>query len=85
MGSRMAIEYCLENGIDELIIYHDYAGIGMWGDDQWKANLDMTREYKAFVREAREKMKISFVKVKAHTGDKYNEAADRLAKSALGL
>lgn len=85
MGARLAIEYCLRNGIKNLVIYHDYMGIGMWGDDRWKANLDMTKEYKDFVRQAREKMNIRFVKVKAHSGDRYNEIADKLAKSALGI
>ena len=30
-------------------------------------------------------MKIVFIKVEAHTGVKYNEMADRLAKDAIGL
>jgi ribonuclease HI len=30
-------------------------------------------------------VQISFVKVAAHTGDYYNEMADRLAKEALGI
>ena len=30
-------------------------------------------------------MKIDFIKVEAHTGVKYNEMADRLAKDAIGL
>ena len=30
-------------------------------------------------------MKIDFIKDDAHTGNKYNEMADQLAKEALGL
>lgn len=82
-GAVLAIEYCKAHGIDELVIYHDYLGIGKWADDEWKANLDMTREYKEYIREKRKTMKISFVKVKGHSGDKYNEMADALAKAAL--
>lgn len=85
MGSETAIQYCLDNGIDSVTIYHDYNGISKWANDEWKANLDMTKSYKAFVREARKHMTINFVKVEAHTGDKYNEMADKLAKSALGI
>lgn len=85
MGARLAIEYCIEQGLSRVTIYHDYEGVGKWGDDLWKANLDMTREYKEFVREARRRIEISFVKVKAHSGNEYNERADALAKMALGI
>ena len=30
-------------------------------------------------------MQIRFVKVKGHSGDTYNDMADRLAKEALGM
>ena len=85
MGAECGISYCLEHSIPEAVIYYDYMGIGKWGDDEWKANLPMTREYKQFVADARKKMRITFRKVAAHTGDRYNEMADRLAKAALGI
>lgn len=85
MGARTAISYCLDNGIDAVTIYHDYMGISKWGNNEWKANLEMTQSYKRFVAEARKSIRIDFVKVAAHTGDKYNEMADKLAKSALGI
>lgn len=85
MGAVNAIRYCQEHDIDEVYIYHDYNGIGKWGDDEWKANLPLTRKYKQFVADARKNMKIVFIKVEAHTGVKYNEMADRLAKDAIGL
>lgn len=84
MGARLAIAYALEQGAESLAIYHDYAGIGKWGDDEWKANLPMTQDYKAFVREARKRLRIRFVKVKGHSGNAYNDRADALAKAALG-
>ncbi|WP_207651546.1 ribonuclease HII [Mogibacterium pumilum] len=82
-GAELAINYCKEHGIDSVVIYHDYLGVGKWADDEWKANLDMTRAYKEYIRENRKSMKISFVKVKGHSGDKYNELADALAKAVL--
>ena len=85
MGARLAIDYCLNKGIDALTIYHDYEGVGRWGDDEWKANLEMTKTYKEYVANARKKMTIKFVKVKAHVGNKYNELADKLAKGALNM
>ena len=83
MGARLAIDYFISKGYKAVVIHHDYEGVGKWGDNLWKANLDMTREYKAYVAEAREKINIKFVKVTAHAGNKYNEMADKLAKNAL--
>lgn len=85
MGSKMAIEFCLKNGINEVEIYHDYEGVGRWPDGDWKARNPLTQAYADFVRRARQQMKITFVKVAAHTGNKYNELADKLAKEALGI
>ena len=85
MGARTAIEYCLKNGIDAVSIYHDYEGVGKWANNEWKANHALTRDYKAFVAEARKTVDIKFVKVKAHAGNKYNEIADKLAKEALEM
>ena len=85
MGARTAIEYCLENGIGEIDIYHDYEGIGKWADGLWKANNPLTQGYRDYVAEARKSIQIKFVKVKAHAGNKYNERADKLAKEALGI
>lgn len=83
MGAKLAIDYCISKGYNKVTIYHDYEGVGKWGDNKWKANLPMTQAYKAYVADARKKIEIVFVKVKAHSGNKYNELADKLAKDAL--
>ena len=41
--------------------------------------------YKQFYDEIKKSVKVSFNKVKGHSGDKYNDVADRLAKDALGI
>ncbi len=83
MGSKLAIDHCMANGIKSVEIYHDYEGIGAWADRRWKANNPLTQGYRDFVAAARNSMDIKFVKVKAHAGNKYNELADKLAKKAL--
>ena len=83
MGSKLAIDHCMANGIRSVEIYHDYEGIGAWADRRWKANNPLTQGYRDYVAEARKNMDIKFVKVKAHAGNKYNELADKLAKKAL--
>lgn len=85
MGAVSVISYCLEKKIPALEIYHDYAGVSKWALGEWKTNKEGTKAYAAFCRAAAEKLKISFVKVKGHSGDKYNDEADLLAKQALGL
>jgi ribonuclease HI len=64
------------------VIYHDYQGISSWVKSEWKAKNDMTKAYVEFMKKH---PKTKFVKVAGHTGNKYNEEADRLAKLALGI
>lgn len=85
MGSSEAIKYCLEHNVGKLTIYHDYEGIAKWCTGEWKAKKQYTKAYAAYYAKARAKMQIDFVKVKGHSGDRYNDEADRLARSALSL
>ncbi len=84
-GAETAISYCLNNNVSKLEIYHDYEGISKWCTGEWKANKKGTQDYRDFYKKASEKVSISFCKVKGHSGVKYNEEADSLAKKALGL
>lgn len=84
-GARAAMAYCLENHISGVTIYHDYMGIAAWCNGDWKAKQPGTISYAEYYRKASQKMKIIFKKVKGHSGDTYNEMADKLAKDALGL
>lgn len=84
-GAMTAMKYAVDNGYETLTIYHDYEGIGKWAQDEWKANLTSTKQYKEYYKKIKTKLKVSFVKVAAHTGVAYNEEADKLAKDALGI
>ena len=84
-GSEAAMRYALERGADQLIIYHDYAGIAAWCTGEWKANKPGTQAYRAFYESVKDRLDIQFVKVKGHSHDHYNDLADKLAKEALGL
>lgn len=85
LGVELAIEYCKEHGINKLAIHHDYEGIGAWADDAWKAKLPETKAYRNYVFDSREMLDIKFVKVKGHSGNKYNDRADYLAGKALNV
>ncbi|HKK96477.1 MAG TPA: ribonuclease H family protein [Anaerovoracaceae bacterium] len=84
-SAMKTVDYCIENKIKSLLIFHDYEGIGKWADKKWKTNLRETRNYKEYIAKAREvnKLKIEFKHVKGHSGNKYNEMADKLAREAL--
>lgn len=84
-GAEAAMEYAYKNGMKTLTIYHDYEGISKWPLKQWAANKEGTKAYQEFYNNIKEYVDIKFVKVKGHSGDKYNDLADKLAKEALGI
>ena len=85
MGAVVAIRWCLERGVPALEIYHDYAGVGKWALGQWKTNRPGTQAYARFCAQARQRMELRFVQVRGHSGDYWNDEADRLAKEALNI
>lgn len=84
-ASKIAMNHCIDNKIENLILYFDYEGIEKWCTGAWKTNKEGTIEYKKYYDNIKSKLNVKFVKVKAHSGDKYNEEADKLAKRAIGI
>lgn len=82
-ASMKAIELAIERNKKKVYIHFDYMGIKAWAEGTWKTNKELTQKYKAFVEEKRDLIEIEFIKVKAHSNDKYNDMADSLAKKAL--
>lgn len=84
-GAEAAMRFCIDNGIPAVDIYHDYEGIAKWCSGEWKTNKAGTKKYAEFFSEISDKVDVRFIKVKGHSGDKYNDMADALAKEALGI
>jgi ribonuclease HI len=82
-ASKIAMKYCIDNDIKDLILYFDYEGIEKWCSGVWKANKEGTIKYKKYYDSIKNKLNVKFIKVKAHSGNKYNDLADELAKFAL--
>lgn len=82
-GAQRAMRYCLNHGIKSITIYHDYEGISRWCTGDWEAKKDGTKKYRDYYNKASKTVDIYFVKVKGHSGDKYNDLADKLAKKGL--
>ena len=84
MGAAQSMKMARTLGIKDLTIYHDYEGISKWCTGEWKAKKEWTKKYKNFYDEIIRDVNISFVKIKGHSNDKYNDLADSLARKAVG-
>jgi ribonuclease HI len=78
---KEAVNWCFENSINEVTIYHDYNGLEMWAKGIWKTKKPVSISYSEFMRNVT--TKINWVKIESHTGVKWNEYADKLAKNAV--
>lgn len=81
-GAMKAMDYAREIKKDKIYLHYDYEGIRSWALGYWKANKDGTKEYKKFYDEVKKSLEVEFIKVAAHSGVKYNELVDKLAKEA---
>jgi ribonuclease HI len=77
-----ALRWCEKNSVKDVAIYYDYLGIERWATGAWKANQAMTQDYAKFVRASG--IRIRWHKVSSHTGNRWNDRADQLAKNGAG-
>lgn len=77
------VNYMNKNLFKEAIIRYDYEGIEKWATKSWKAKSFVAKEYVRFMGNNSKDLKLKFEKIEAHTNDKYNDIADKLAKRAL--
>ena len=84
-AAKAAVKFAINHNYDTVDIYYDYTGIKEWATGNWETNRTATGNYKKYMMEASRQVNINFHKVEAHTGDKYNEMADKLAKKAVGI
>ena len=81
-GAMRAMEEAAELGKKKIYLHYDYEGIRSWALGFWKTNKEGTIYYKNFYDFIKDKLEVKFIKVEAHTGVKYNELVDKLAKEA---
>lgn len=75
------VQYCEEHGIDEVEIRHDYLGCCKWYDGSWKCKKELTQRYREFMLDS--PIKITFAHVEGHSGERWNEYVDELAKKGV--
>lgn len=79
-SALQAVEWAIANEFTEFMICYDYIGIENWANGSWNANKTMTADYADRMQEYQKYLNIHFFKIKAHSGNKFNERADELAK-----
>ena len=85
-ASMRAMQIAKQKGFKNLIICYDYQGIQKWLTGEWKCKNEMTKLYKQwYERNIKDSLDVRFKWVKGHSGDKYNEIADTLAKRGIGI
>lgn len=83
LGALFAVKWAITNGYSEIEIRYDYEGIEKWITGEWKAKNELVKKYVTSMNSWKESIQISFLKVEAHSNNKFNDEADRLAKAAL--
>ena len=74
-----AVQLIRANEFNNVCFCHDYEGICKWISGEWKAKNSLTQRYVEYFKEHMN-VNFKFKHVKAHTGNIFNEEADRLAK-----
>lgn len=84
-AARFAILTAIRAKAKSCHIVYDYQGIEMWATKAWKANKSGTKAYAELFDKYKDQCEFTFEHVKGHTGVKYNDYCDALAKAALGI
>ena len=84
-GALCAMRWGIKHSIAEMSIFYDYQGIESWALGEWKATKTISKYYVKEFQKLSSQISVNFVKVAAHTGDTYNERADKLEKKGANL
>jgi len=74
------LAWAQSNGIKSLHIHYDYQGLEFWATGKWRTNNQYTAAYQRHVQNAQ--IKIVWHKVEGHSGNRWNDRADELARNA---
>lgn len=83
---KKALDYAIHNQF-KIRVFYDYIGLykwvaDIWNEPIWRAKTHYTKVYRDYVLKRADFLH-SMVKVKSHSGEKWNEYVDRLASKTL--
>lgn len=81
-ASAIATREAIAKGFNELTICYDYEGIEYLVTGKWKIKSELSNKYALTMRDYINFITLHFEKVKAHSGDRFNEMVDKLARKA---
>ena len=64
-------------------IHYDYEGIEKWAVGSWKVKKPISVWYQSVMLKYQRKNEIEFIKVKSHSGDRWNSYVDRKTRKTL--
>lgn len=81
-AAKKAMLWLIKNRIFKATVYCDYIGIKKWWDEDWAANKECAKDYVYFCKRIKELYKIQYIfkHIKGHSGNKWNDYADKLAE-----
>lgn len=83
-GALEGINKAVSMGYNQITVFHDYEGLRSWANDEWKAKTDISKRYKYEIGKHKVNgIDIRFIKVKAHSGNAFNEHVDDLANKHM--
>jgi len=77
-----ALAWCKKERIDRVSVFYDLENLKKWATGEFSANIPMSKAYRDFVQNSG--TNVQWNKVLAHSGVKWNERADELAKKGAG-
>ena len=77
-ATKRAVTWVCEKGLRQVVIVHDYAGIGNWALGFWKAKTQVAKEYVKHVTPYLDRL--IFEKCYGHSDVEWNEYADNLTR-----
>lgn len=80
-----ALSTAVNVGAEKVVIYHDLINIALWATGAYRAKNEYTQNYVRKIEEYSKQLDITFVKVKGHSDNRYNDAADEMADRAVKM